>query len=900
MNKNSDKLLRKLLASGLALTLMLSQTAVLCAAEAGLEGQDPESSPVTETSEPATSQAPAAPSSDAPAPAVSDAAADETAESAPAQNQEAAPEPAATPAAKSGSVDSAASSIQIGGTSFSAGEDESSHWSEGKGWKNIAGQYVAMVDYDGSQDALSADSGVVKLAVAGINRIGSLEGNCSYQIIGSGIVLIDNINLAEGQTVTLHPDTSLYDEGSAAVFLKQEDGSYLLKNGTTTGILDEEYILDNIRLTIPKDACLKLGAMVIRTEEWLPEDATEIETDVTRYTTDVPDGANEPVLGNGPVDFQDVGARLVIGKNATLTVNDGASVKLMEIVNNATNYLPYTLKSELIIRGILDVKGVVEGGCVNIEEGGTLTGTGKVLSSEVDLHPAGNLSEDVLLEDSALTVHAFGNDNWRSVSAKIKDSVIYLKGTNINIPELIVSGVSRLCVDTATFSFCKVGDITLTKGSDLAILANEHDYWSNDRYGEGIPDRLLEDCGLEIYGKISGGTVSVLAGCVEYTGSQTDVLPAVPDDFASRALVTKIDMETSDLPLNMTPADAAARLKQDQIPVTEISVLDTLVSPEILARQWDIGYILPMDPLTREKDQTFTVDSFLAAYGISTEGETMQSEYYTALEVIRSDLSRERLWPSDPTEFSTDDVILIRVLKIHGRGGQGGGSATHTTTSFTGSGVLGGTGAGSVKAGSGTTVIIGTSSPVTPPDDPGDGDGGGGNTDTRPAIRPVANNRVVRTAAARTATSAAATDDLVVTVSVLEPTNEAPADTDPALPQLWQLTVTRAGTPITDLTGNAVRVVLPFVAPEDWGTPEEIAQESLYAVFADENGKLTAYEAQYDPATGEVQFDAEQTGAFVIVRFSYEEEPFTEDFYRALAELPEVQAFLTVLGVNAE
>jgi hypothetical protein len=89
--------------------------------------------------------------------------------------------------------------------------------------------------------------------------------------------------------------------------------------------------------------------------------------------------------------------------------------------------------------------------------------------------------------------------------------------------------------------------------------------------------------------------------------------------------------------------------------------------------------------------------------------------------------------------------------------------------------------------------------------------------------------------------------------------------------------------------------VFPFTVPESWGDPAKIANGSLYAVFTDENGKLTAYSAEYDPETGEVSFESEQTGDFVIVRFAYEDEPFTEDFYRALAELEEIQLFLAAL-----
>jgi hypothetical protein len=127
-------------------------------------------------------------------------------------------------------------------------------------------------------------------------------------------------------------------------------------------------------------------------------------------------------------------------------------------------------------------------------------------------------------------------------------------------------------------------------------------------------------------------------------------------------------------------------------------------------------------------------------------------------------------------------------------------------------------------------------------------------------------------------------------------------------PQIWQLEVTNNGTPVTDLTGKAAAVKFPFTVPDSWGDPAKLDNGILYAVFADgkdtltangtkADGKeaLTAYRAEYDAKTGEISFEAEQTGRFVIVKFDYEDEPFTEDFYRELAQQEDVKAFLEVL-----
>ena len=131
-----------------------------------------------------------------------------------------------------------------------------------------------------------------------------------------------------------------------------------------------------------------------------------------------------------------------------------------------------------------------------------------------------------------------------------------------------------------------------------------------------------------------------------------------------------------------------------------------------------------------------------------------------------------------------------------------------------------------------------------------------------------------------------------MTVSTVEQNTEDQNAVNKKLPQIWHLDVTDSGVHVTDLSENPIKAVLPFTIPENWGDPAKIDNDSLYAVFADESGNLTAYSAEYDPEAGEVSFETEQTGDFVIAKFEYEDKPFTEDFYRKLADLEEIRLFL--------
>ncbi len=606
-------------------------------------------------------------------------------------------------------VNADAVTITIGDTSFSSEDEETSHWSNGTGWKNIPGQYVAMVNYDGSDVTISADSGTFTLAVAGVNKIDTLSGDCSIQISGSGIVLIDSIKIKKGNTITLHPNTALYSEGSAAIFLKQDDNSYKLINGGIPGILDEEYTLDNVNLRIPKDSSLSLRAMCIRTEEWHEEETGELKTDVTYFTDSISYEDKNPVHENGLVTIEDSGARLILGKNATLTVDDGGSIQLKNF-KNETALFPYYVKPEIVIHGTLNVNGYTEGGCVDISDG-KLNGSGSVKSAEVTLGASGNLSPDLVLEDSFLTI--WGSENGTQASPTIKDSVIYLKGNIVHLPELNVSGNSIIGLDTEEESInsYSIGDITLSEGSDLSVLANEHDYWSHGD-ANGAPDRLLEDAHLRISGNITGGTVSVLAGCVEYDGTQTDVLPLVPVPgeyaaYASRVLVDNIAMDSTISPLNVTSSKASELSGSAEIPVMSFIVRDSLEMERAEARSWEVETAWDLDPLERKDGQEFTARSFLTQYGIVDDNTVnmIHGDYFYAVEVIYADLSRIRLWLDDPITFDTDDAILIRALQCAGKGGQGGSTTTHTGTSFTGNGELGGTGSGSVQAGDGKVIF---------------------------------------------------------------------------------------------------------------------------------------------------------------------------------------------------
>ena len=961
MKEILNKTLRKLLCSGLIIAMVLFNSIAIFAIDEMPEDQSHDDSTVSDINiqeepqaQPASSSetAEAEPSEPDPEPAAAETATtsavpdqggpEETAcineevsadtevpeqpagESDTAVEKVTAPSEPAGSAAKTASAATAGSSagkkIHIGDTSFDSGDDESSHWSDGKGWKNIAGQYIAMVDFKGSEEEISADEGVITLAVAGVNRIGALKGNCSYNIVGSGIVLIDSIDIEDGNGISLMPNTAIYDEGSAAVFLKHDD-SYVLINGSIPGILDETYTLDGVNLVVPDGSSLKLGAMCVRTETWVPDGSDEPVTDVTYYMTDMPAGSGNPTHKNGIVRIMDCGSRLVIGENSTLTVDSEASVHLNKL-RSQNVYLEVgnpIIAGELIIQGAMNVIGAVTGGYIEVQDGGSLSGTGAIKSSGVDLQPAGSL--DVPLEDSILTVNANSDGSNRAVALTVKDSTIYLRGTGIDISNLNVSGSSTLSIDTRDSEYDpynKVGNIVLAEGGNLDVTVNKYDPVSGiGHYNEEILNNErdgLTDSFLEIYGGITGGTVSVLAGCVKYTGIQSGALPAVPVGYASRVLVNGIGTETKLYPLNMNRIEANLRASLDEIPVMGCVVFDDWDTEKGMYRVWRVDEASALGTLSRSSTPQVTYPDLLKMYGLLDENGQIRSKFNVAVEIIYSDFSR-RLLKSDDyypasaisentqwTPIPLNNVIMVRVLQYMATGGFGGSTSTHTIASVTGSGVIGSPGSGHMKAGNGA-VIYGVKyeepvpvdpDPVKPePVNPAPKKTEKHDTNNSGSEKNGSNSRIARVDSVKTV-SAVNDAGLVVSVSPWELTAEEAAK-HPDMLQIWQLGITDGGTAVTDLSGAPVKVTLPFTIPESWGDPAEIDDDSLYAVFADE-GELSAYKAEYEPETGEVSFETEQAGNFVIVQFKYGDKPFTEEFYKSLAELKEIKDYLAVMN----
>lgn len=167
----------------------------------------------------------------------------------------------------------AAPVVTVGGFDLADEANASAGWTAGEntgsGWR-YDGTSVSMVN-NGNAVEVHAEGVGVNLSVAGFNRISTLYADGDVNITGTGIVLIDSIDMLEGTNLNLLTNTDVYadGEGSAAVFLYDPDsGNYRLINGDVAGILDEKYTIpEGVTLVVPDGSVLDLRVTTTVTTE---------------------------------------------------------------------------------------------------------------------------------------------------------------------------------------------------------------------------------------------------------------------------------------------------------------------------------------------------------------------------------------------------------------------------------------------------------------------------------------------------------------------------------------------------------------------------------------------------------------------------------------------------------
>ena len=222
--------------------------------------------------------------------------------------------------------------------------------------------------------------------------------------------------------------------------------------------------------------------------------------------------------------------------------------------------------------------------------------------------------------------------------------------------------------------------------------------------------------------------------------------------------------------------------------------------------------------------------------------------------------------------FELGDTYLVRITLTNHFPILPAGVVTPPSTSFTGTGTLGG--AGSLGSGSGTMLFRGSAySHHDPQPDPSD-------TEDTPVPDPL--------------------------VPDPQPMPPDPTPPDPTPPGR-EPDASLPGTAVNDRRvivspsgryytvriyigireiaepGQKMTARMKFILPAGWN------RNDIYAVFRNADGSLTAFKAAYDEESGTLSFDTDLTGTFALISFPFDGKPYSDKFYDAISELEDIR-----------
>ncbi len=710
----------------------------------------------------------------------------------------------------------------------------------GAGWSYDAqDSSVVLVNFDGSTQSITTTASDVTIKAAGLNRLEKLSVDGDIHLIGTGILLVDKIEMTEGKSFSLQPNKEIYGEdgGSVAVFLKQEDGSYLLINDAVTGLLDEKYTLpEGVTLVMPEGTELKLQSLAIGEllvdgapvqVEYSMVSESKVESRLVAAQTARRDAELEP----GFVELSSTAAQLTIPETAKLIVENAAKLVLNEISKLHSG----SLVPKLMVAGSLELDGSFSGGVVVLERDNALSGTGVIQNAEIQVHadqPAITAADSriVLADRTETGTLALSGQNSIHFSGDTEIGTLKLNEGGVNAASFSALDQtghhSTLTVDTLSGK----GTITCQNGN---IEVGTNSSGSNVQEIVSTGGVIVHNAGTdqeELFVVGPSGPIPVSGSGAEYSNGHYS-FPVVKVIVSGTMNVD--GSVTEGVSPNGTDAETVYSFGSGWTTIS-LSQLQAALLPTGEMQRWIEVYYAdgsgkPQRMVLTEKDQL--------------DGETMDAS----------------------------QISLIRtVAVIYTTNGTGGGSSTSTNTSFTGSGVLG-AGAGSVKGGKSTSILSGTG--ITKPTQP---DTGGDNTGSNTGSTDPDDNG--ENGAGNTGESGTNTQNR----GTEEPGTAMRIWVDRKNPkEAYVLHIEKDGAEFSE-TADSIQVRMPFTLTT------EMTGHKLYVVFLDRNGKPQAFAAHYDKESKELVFETELLGKFTVVTFDFPGEEFSAEFYATLAELEEV------------
>ncbi len=713
--------------------------------------------------------------------------------------------------------------------------DNASEWNGSSGWRNDPDNgYIVFVNYDGSGTSLTTGDVEVTLAMSGLNRLKKISAGQTVNIIGTGILLLDGIEMETGAELNVQPDTDIHTSGSVAVFLKQTDGTYLLINGPEVpGILDESYTIPaDTHLIVPSGSTLDLTVIIVKTEDY--SDEAGIPCRETTYYVNQIDDTITQAQHEGTVSHTKTTGQLTIPASSSLSISDQG------LLNIHTIDFRMTYEAMLFVEGSLVLDGTADDGTIDIRNGGILAGSGTMKNGTVYMNAVPETSDQI----------------------KYNGEIIYLTGITENKKLNPILSNSVLLVNTAD-----LGNVTASGESVIGYRAGTN----ADRIDIAEDGSLLlapvgsmgEDIFMTLKGSLSGGVLT-LGGGRFIIDPDTEIT----SDIAYRSPVVFDNTEqlaVSDFPAVLNTAEAAAALED---PADTVRMLYA----EVLQNKRREGYftVTVADGPAEYKISRGENDSADAGDILTTAGVSEDDREYSWVEAFSYDeengLSYAIYQYGDPIDLA--GTFLLRAYTVHSvEDSSGGSTSTSTNTEFTGTGKLGNN-TGTLTGGTATTIWQGTGrsepdfgnkdkdkekKPEQKDDETSSGDDNSGQV--IPYEEETAAAPVTQPVRPQTAPAVQQPDDR------LSPSVTAGRNGQ------YTLSVYRNGRQLDDLNGRKVTAEVRF--------PEGVTEDTVcYAVF-EQNGKDLWIPAVYDKDRNILSFEADMPGTFRIAKANVEDVIFS-------------------------
>ena len=758
---------------------------------------------------------------------------------------------------------------------------------------------VILKNYDGSEQLIGTANKDLTITATGVNRIGTLVVDGDLNIIGSGILLIDSIEMAEGTNFELQTNTDIYPDktGSVAVFLKQQDGTYLLINGDPNdsdnpgiaAILDGDCTIpDGVTLVLPAHSQMILQSV-------------SVSKDGDQYsTTEILGGEDEGSIWDS--DNKATSPKLTVPKSSKIVVSSGALLEFHKIegyqyITNWDSMLPERIRVYSSYTPSVVVEGALE---LNCDE---------VSNAVLTFGQNSSFSGSATISNSTVRIT---NDMTDPVSAmNIKNSTLILDGDNADIESIHTSGTDNVLIFKGD---CEIGSISMEAGSKLTC--RDSGRFGGDKTLTVSGSLKAEDITISLPSTPLPGGIDFGDQTITFHGSATVVLQSgiyqMYDTDPHVTITSSWDLAemTASAYHIETPTIGAAALfdyTEGVHTLDECGPEGSLTSATIPVICGTV-YSLKQDyesviSVFKEAPEVRMIIRMNGA-SISKDILDQNMDFYSwaIVETVDENGHYDLVMLHDDKSIPMNTIKRIYLVDIddgsHAQGG--GGVATSTHTNYTGTGILGGQGAGSIQGGSGSTVFSGSgiSNPITSgnsSDDNGNGDNGNGNGDNGNGNGDNGNgngdNGNGNGDNGNGNGDNGNGNDIDPSNNNGSEDNEGDADNknagsfseDEQSSDFWVektstgyvLCAKDGENTLRNLGGHA-KIRMSYTPPA--GTNGK----SLFAVFRGTDGKLRAFKASVSVLKGELSFTTDCLGEFIIVSFEFDGQELSEAFYEEL------------------